>query len=386
MKTISCIIPFLFLIRSCDSPVPAIAPIAGANTSVAAFVDFFPSGPIDSAVLVRSMAELERTFGAVVAQTEAGCNVEQFFLNGGTEAWIVRVAGTPSVAALLGDSVSRSGMYSLGGRAGFNLLCFPRLADTSDVQRGVMIAGSFCERHRAMFVMDAPKSLATPSSVSGWIAGSPSLRSRNVALYYPGIRTAKQPAGTGASGTVAGIISRTDAQRGVWKAPAGTDATMAGVTGLERMLTDAEGSQLNQQGINTLRTFPTAGNVVWGARVLTDDPEWKYVPVRRTALFIEESVVRGTVWAQFEPNRDSLWLRVRLSVEDFMRSLWRKGAFQGNTPAKAFFVKCDRQTTTQEDMANGVFTILIGFAPLKPAEFLLLTIRQHAARNSASAP
>jgi phage tail sheath protein FI len=118
---------------------------------------------------------------------------------------------------------------------------------------------------------------------------------------------------------------------------------LGGVTGLARFLTNAEGSQLNQQGINALRTLPTAENVVWGARVLTDDAEWRSVPVR-------------------------------VSVEDFMHGVWQKGALQGNTPAKAFFVKCDRQTTTQEDIANGVFTILFGFAPLKPAEFLPLTI------------
>jgi hypothetical protein len=185
-----------------------------------------------------------------------------------------------------------------------------------------------------------------------------------------------------ASGAVAGIIARTDGTRGVWKAPAGLDATLTGVPSLSVSLTDAENGELNPLGINCMRAFPAAGRVVWGARTLRGNDqladEYKYIPVRRTALYIEESLFRGLQWVVFEPNDEPLWAQIRLNVGAFMHDLFRQGAFQGSSPRDAYFVKCDKDTTTQSDINLGIVNVLIGFAPLKPAEFVVVKLQQMA--------
>jgi phage tail sheath protein FI len=183
-------------------------------------------------------------------------------------------------------------------------------------------------------------------------------------------------------GMVAGVFARTDADRGVWKAPAGLDAGLAGLSDFTVQLTDNNNGQLNQLGVNCLRSFPVYGSVVWGARTIDGADqlasEWKYIPVRRTALFIEESLYRGTKWVVFEPNDEPLWAQIRLNIGAFMHDLFRKGAFQGKTPKEAYLVKCDSETTTQNDINSGVVNILVGFAPLKPAEFVMIQIQQLA--------
>jgi phage tail sheath protein FI len=181
---------------------------------------------------------------------------------------------------------------------------------------------------------------------------------------------------------VAGVMARTDAQRGVWKAPAGQEASLVGVPQLSVSLTDDENGELNPLGVNCLRAFPIIGRVVWGARTLEGADqlasEWKYIPIRRTALYIEESLYRGTKWVVFEPNDEPLWAQIRLNVGSFMHDLFRQGAFQGKTPREAYLVKCDKETTTQSDIDHGIVNIVVGFAPLKPAEFVILKIQQLA--------
>jgi phage tail sheath protein FI len=183
-------------------------------------------------------------------------------------------------------------------------------------------------------------------------------------------------------GIIAGVMARTDTQRGVWKAPAGLDAALNGIQGLSVVLTDGENGQLNPLGVNCLRSFPASGAVVWGSRtlrgadLLADD--YKYIPVRRLALYIEESLFRGTQWVVFEPNDDPLWAQIRLNVGAFMHNLFRQGAFQGKTPQDAYFVKCDSETTTQNDINLGIVNIVVGFAPLKPAEFVVIQLQQMA--------
>jgi phage tail sheath protein FI len=177
-------------------------------------------------------------------------------------------------------------------------------------------------------------------------------------------------------------MAKTDTTRGVWKSPAGIDAAMSGVQSLQVNLNDAENGELNPLGINVLRSFPLSGRVVWGARTmrgadqLADD--YKYVAVRRTALFIEESLYRGTQWVVFEPNDEPLWAQIRLNIGAFMHNLFRQGAFQGRTPREAYLVKCDKETTTQNDINLGIVNIIVGFAPLKPAEFVIIKIQQLA--------
>jgi phage tail sheath protein FI len=183
-------------------------------------------------------------------------------------------------------------------------------------------------------------------------------------------------------GVMAGIFARTDSQRGVWKAPAGLDASLAGVRELAYKMTDGENGTLNPIGVNCLRAFPVIGNVAWGARTLKGADvfasEWKYVPIRRLALFIEETLYRGTQWVVFEPNDAPLWAQIRLNLGAFMQNLFRQGAFQGSSPREAYFVKCDSETTTQNDIDLGIVNIVVGFAPLKPAEFVVIKIQQIA--------
>jgi phage tail sheath protein FI len=184
------------------------------------------------------------------------------------------------------------------------------------------------------------------------------------------------------SGSVAGSFARTDAQRGVWKAPAGIEAALRGVQALDYRLTDQENGVLNPLGINCLRTFPVHGTIIWGSRTLEGADqkasEWKYIPVRRMALYIEESLYRGLKWVVFEPNDEPLWAQIRLNVGAFMHNLFRQGAFQGTAPKDAYLVKCDKETTTRNDINLGIVNILVGFAPLKPAEFVYIKIQQLA--------
>jgi hypothetical protein len=295
----------------------------------------------------------------------------------------------------MGSQTNKTGIYALLNTDLFNILVFPPLAvsegDPTLVSPDVLSAAlALCADRRAMLLVDAP---TTWNSIDTAATGSGTFLNvdigRNAAVYFPylritdpdrtqGGRTINMPA----SGAVAGIYARTDTQRGVWKAPAGTDATFNGVHGLSFPMTDLENGRLNPLGVNCLRSFPIIGRVVWGARtlrgadVLADD--WKYIPVRRLALFIEESLYRGTKWAVFEPNDEPLWAQLRLGVGAFMQNLFRQGAFQGKSPREAYFVKCDKDTTTQNHINLGIVNIHVGFAPLKPAEFVVIKIQQMA--------
>jgi uncharacterized protein len=271
----------------------------------------------------------------------------------------------------------------------FNLLILPKDAGHSAETTASLWgpASTFCLQRRAFLVMDGPAEWKTVQTATSPTTGVNSLRVGLVkdhsALFYPrllindnGLRKA-----VGASGAIAGLMARIDSSRGVWKAPAGTEASLRGIAGLEQVFSDGENGVLNPRGINTLRSFAT-GIVNWGARTMDGDDdfssEWKYIPVRRTALFIEESLFRGTQWVVFEPNDEPLWSQIRLNVGAFMNNLFRQGAFQGKTPREAYFVKCDSETTTQNDINLGVVNILVGFAPLKPAEFVVIKLQQIA--------
>jgi phage tail sheath protein FI len=246
-------------------------------------------------------------------------------------------------------------------------------------------ASNYCMSRRAFLIIDAPaiwtsgdRPVADAATVNTFRIG---VSKQHSGIFYP--RVQYSDAGikkyTGASGMIGGLMARTDSQRGVWKAPAGIEADLRGLTDLELTMTDAENGVLNKLGVNCLRKFPN-GIVSWGARTLdgSDDfgSEWKYIPIRRLALFLEESLYRGTKWVVFEPNDEPLWAKIRMNINAFMLGLFRQGAFQGSTPDKAFFVKCDGETTTANDRNLGIVNIQVGFAPLKPAEFVIITIQQ----------
>ena len=299
--------------------------------------------------------------------------------------------GSPPDATLLATGLSA--LDRIEGDV-FNLLCIPAAAEldsspssTPNLAAVIAAANAFCEAKRGFFIVDIPMAVSSPEQMKIWLDNH-SIRHRNAAVYFPRLiirdPVSGNPRNVAASGTVAGVYARTDAGRGVWKAPAGTDAALRGIQSLAPggLLTDLENGELNPRGINCLRRFPIFGAVTWGARTLdgadAQASEWKYVPVRRTALFIEETLYQGLKWVVFEPNDEPLWAQIRLNVGAFMQSLFRRGAFQGRTPQEAYLVKCDRETTTQADVDAGVVNILVGFAPLKPAEFVIIQIQQLA--------
>jgi uncharacterized protein len=503
--------------------------IAGVSTSDTAFVDFFARGPVGRAVRVTSMDDFERRFGGLHRDSPGSYAVAQFYANGGSVAWIVRVArdavaaeivlesgsppgdsltieardpgtwgtglqvgvdyrtladdqfnlvvrevrpvgGKPTVAAseifrnltmkqtkpryapavvnaesqlvhvtddgigerpqltydgittqeVVGDPRDEKNAFlRLGDRADgttvsdggvpdaddlidglapleliaphiFNLLCLPaaaELADPTGMDDVLDKAATFCESNRAFLIVDMPETVDTTDELDDWISDhGDKLRRTNAAAYFPRIEI-RDPLNegrlknVGASGTLAGIYSRNDGTRGVWKSPAGTEAQLRGAQ-LAVELTDLQQGAYNPLGVNVLRNFPIFGNIVWGARTLVgadqQASEWKYVAVRRTALYIEESLFQGLKWVVFEPNDEPLWAQIRLNVGSFMNNLFRQGAFQGDTPAKAYFVRCDGDTTTQNDIDRGIVNILVGFAPLKPAEFVVIKLQQIA--------
>src|SRR5262249_51426698 len=289
----------------------------------------------------------------------------------------------------------KRGLFALDKADLFNLLCIPPDKRDGSTDSGTyQDALAYCVRRRAMLIVDSPAAWSSNKDTAAAAArdGLPDLgltgpAARNAALYFPRVRES-DPLQNGQvdtfvpCGIVAGIMARTDTTRGVWKAPAGLDATLSGVQALEVNLNDAENGMLNPLGINCLRFFPVAGRVVWGSRTLRgadrSADEYKYVPVRRTALFLEESLYRGLQWVVFEPNDEPLWAQIRLNVGAFMQNLFRQGAFQGKTPRDAYFVKCDKETTTQSDINKGIVNIVVGFAPLKPAEFVIIKLQQMA--------
>ena len=295
----------------------------------------------------------------------------------------------------LGNENEKTGIYALRKADLFNLLCIPPPVRGTNTSPSIYsTAVVLCVEKRAMLIVDSP--IEWGSSISGAVSNPianlstlliSGTSARNAALYYPLIQKSdplrdNQLDTFVPCGAIAGIMAKTDTNRGVWKAPAGNDAAISGVSALQVNLNDLENGQLNKLGINCLRSFPLTGRVVWGARTLRGADqladEWKYVPVRRTALFIEETLFRGTKWVVFEPNDEPLWAQIRLNIGAFMHNLFRQGAFQGRTPREAYLVKCDKETTTQNDINSGIVNILVGFAPLKPAEFVIIKIQQLA--------
>ncbi len=325
-------------------------------------------------------------------------NVRQYTLGiGGSGSFSINGSdGTdgdePGYAEYIGSESQQTGFHALDPVDLFNLMILP---EDEEVDETTMLklwgpASNYCARNRAFLMVDAPKSwtgLDGRPEVVGDTSKINDLRVSIVkdyaAVFYPRLQYSDQGITKiiAPAGAIAGLMARTDANRGVWKAPAGIEAGIRNVLGVDVRLTDAENGVLNKKGVNCIRVFPN-GVVNWGSRTLDGDDdfgsEWKYIPVRRLALMIEESLFRGTSWVVFEPNDEPLWAKIRLNVGAYMMSLFRQGAFQGTSPKEAFFVKCDKETTTQDDINKGIVNIRVGFAPLKPAEFVIITIQQMA--------
>ena len=320
--------------------------IAGVATSTAAFLGATQSGPVAQPLLVHSFAEFEAQFGGLSSDMPLGYAVQHYFLNGGREALIGRIV--PSGATLSNADLSspgleaqQRGLWLLERAERFNVLCIPPLTRTTDVGHGTWDAAiGYAQRRRAIAIVDAPVAWAAALDITQTSIAALAHRSSNAALYYPRLEApdpldGNQAASFASCGAVAGIYARIDAARGVWKAPAGTDATVLGAQGLSVALSDAQLAAIDAIGENGLRALPAGAIVVWGARTLAGNDvaePYKYLPVRRLELFIEESITRGLQWTVFEPNGPSLWERIRARVADFLFGLFRQGALAGNKP------------------------------------------------------
>ncbi|MEO6335019.1 MAG: phage tail sheath subtilisin-like domain-containing protein [Pyrinomonadaceae bacterium] len=372
--------------------------ISGVDTSITAFAGWAKKGRTDRAELVSSWNDFELKFGGLDKRSLLGYSVYQFFSNGGTRAYIVRLRASGGASAkakvlqpnepdfenalLPADGVG--GLYLLDDIDLFNLLCVPGETASAIIKS----LQKFCRDRCAFLIVDCDKSAKFNDLKIGLgsIVGDDSI---NAAFYFPWVLAgdplqANAPREFPPCGFVAGVFARTDMHRGVWKAPAGSDASLTGVVGLapDKNLSDGESGILNRQGVNCIRTFPLRGTVVWGGRTLRGSEnlgsEWKYVSIRRIYLFIERSIDSGLSWVVFEPNGELLWTKIRQSVEDFLLALWRQGAFLGSKPEEAYFVKCNRDTMTQNEVTAGIVNVVIGFAAVKPAEFVIIRLQQMA--------
>lgn len=271
----------------------------------------------------------------------------------------------------------------------FNLLCIPLEGgwDSGDAASIAMweTAVELVERRRAVVLIDPPSDWTDTAAAEAGAGTFPVTRSPNAALYFPNLilpnpLQESRPAEFPPCGAVAGVIARIDGDRGVWKAPAGLEAVLRGVLRPALVVRDDEAGGLNRLGVNAIWTRPLAGTVIWGARTLEGADalasQWKYLSVRRTALWIESSLEGGIGWAIFEGNDEPLWSQLRLSIGSFMQQAFRRGAFQGSAPQQAYMVQCDRETTVPDDQRRGVVNIVVGFAPLKPAEFVIIRLQQ----------
>lgn len=373
-------------------------PIAGVPTSVAGFVGSTSGGPTQGVALVTSFAEYERTFGGFEPLQFPGnpdpCPnymayaAKGFFDNGGRRLYVARVCKSTARGAVPAGSIPDADAYQGKGSRNGAGCGLAALAEVSEIALVAAPGGSafpdgagimqvlieHAEAIRYRFaVLDSPPG-AGIEEIRSW---RKRFDSKSAALYYPWLMiasTSGRPVAVPSSGHVAGIYARVDQTRGVWKAPA--QEPVEGIKGLAAKIGAAQQEILNPEGINVIRLFTGKGNLLWGARTISADAEWKYVNVRRYLAYLEHSIDQGTQWAVFEPNGQRLWDTVRRTVEDFLCNQWKSGALQGDRTQDAFFVRCDRTTMTQNDIDNGRLICLIGIAILKPAEFVIFRICQ----------
>lgn len=311
-------------------------------------------------------------------------------LAGGSDGTMEGDGGWDAAASvsILGTEGAGSGIYALNAIVPevFNLMCLPGAANIATRANSATIyqeAYTFCRNNLAFLVIDSPPSVDR-SNMQTWLGELGAAVGPNAALYYPRVSgpdplNPQRAREIGAAGMAAGLMARTDGSRGVWKAPAGIEARVSGGSPVD-VMTDRQQGPLNTSGVNVIRTFPVYNSVIWGARTLDGADarasEWRYINVRRLALFIENSLQRGLQWVVFEPNDEPLWANVRMTVGGFMNQLHRQGAFQGASARDAYLVKCDSETTTQADINLGILNVYVGFAPVRPAEFVIIRIQQ----------
>jgi phage tail sheath protein FI len=330
-------------------------PIQGVSTSTVGFIGVAQQAA--AAVAITSFAEFERVMGNSVSGN-LPIAVRGFFQNGGTRCYVARIAPAAALQAGL-DALATEDI---------SILCCP---DEHRFPNGASVMATHCEQRK-----DRVCILQSPQPVMPDASHDVPVHSSYATYYFPwltvvgldGVTSVTAPPG----GHVAGVYAQADSQSGVWVAPAGVP--LVGVTGLSQQISAAESNLLSTRGINLVRFFPGQGNRVWGARTTSQEPNWKYVNVRRLAVFIEQSLSRGLQWAVFEPNGPALWAAVRMTIEDFLLNLWKSGGLMGSKPEEAFFVRCDNTTITQSDIDMGRLVAIVGLAPVRPAEFVILRI------------
>jgi uncharacterized protein len=362
-------------------------PIAGTPTGIAAFVGWAAQGPTDSAILLRSWSDFQQQFGGFDPRYYLGYAVSHFFANGGQQAYVVRLAsdggGTPAASAAV-----MTGVHLLDAVPIANLLAVPGESDPGLIAE----LQAYCTGRKAFLIADS-----APDSTFATLQAGPDSRMTganaiNSAFYFPWLNALDPQQNLTRpfppSGFVAGLYAATDASRGVWRSPAGFRANLTGESGPVLDLTNPQIGVLSAHAINCIRHIAQFGDVVWGDRTLGGGDQagsqWKYVSVRRFALYIEASLYDGIQWAVFEPNNAQLWTQLRSSVGAFMQTLFVQGAFQGTTPAQAYFVRCDAENNPQSSIEQGVVNILVGFAALRPAEFIVIQIQQMAGQTGGS--
>ena len=335
-------------------------PIEAVGTSVAAFVGLAQGGPLAPSYVDSWRSYTQQWSG----RSPLGDAVEEFFRNGGSLAWVAPVESLePEPVRRAVEGLDR------------DVTLVAVVADPAAPPAVIGAAADALADRRAMLLVEGawPDARSAIEAMSTDRVAAIGGTGPNVAAYWPRVR---RPVGRGAMeeisplGAVAGIFARTDATLGVFNAPAGTQAVLNDVTETTATASRSEQDALNRLGVNVIRDLPGTGTVIWGSRTQSTESEWRYVTVRRTALFLEESLSRGLQWVVFEPNAEPLWQSVRLSIEQFLHKLFQDGAFAGRKPEDSYFVKCDASTMTQHDIDNGRLVCVVGFAPARPAEFV----------------
>ena len=362
-------------------------PIAGTPTGIAAFVGWATQGPTDQAILLRSWSDFETQFGGFDPRFYLGYAVSHFFANGGQQAYVVRLASDGGGITATSAAVM-TGVHLLDTVPNFNLLALPGETDPG------MIAElqAYCAGRRTFLIVDSAPGSTFATLQNGPDSQMTGANAINAAFYFPWLNALDAQQNITRpfppSGFVAGLYAATDSSRGVWRSPAGLRANLTGQSGPVLGLTDPQIGVLSAHAVNCIRHIAQFGDVVWGDHTLAGSDQaasdWKYVSVRRLALYIESSLYDGTQWAVFEPNNAQLWAQLHSSVGAFMQTLFVQGAFQGTTPAQAYFVKCDASNNPQASIDQGVVNILVGFAPVKPAEFILIQIQQMAGQSGGA--
>lgn len=372
-------------VGACDEPAgprsqpvePEVRLVEATATDVAAIVGTFAGGPMDRPFLLRSMAEFDTHYGGADPRYEASLHVRAFFQNGGRRIWISR-ARTATLEGLIGNAGAGTGIFSLHAANHFHTLLVPELFSapaTGDRAAAAVAAVGYAASRGASFLLDPAAEVASAPALTDWVSRAGSgLRHRSAVLYADRIEVETGGAGgtrwIGVSGAAAGVYARNDATRGVWSAPAGPALPLAGALRV-RPMTAAQRDALAAAGINPVVTSPDGAILLGGARTLSPDPEFRYLPVHRLTLHVEAAVRDRLGGNAGQASGPAVWARARADADAVLQALWLAGAFPGDRREHGYFVRCGEDTHTAADVAEGRLNVLVGFAPLRPAEFIV---------------